>query len=171
MYSMSFSATQRLGGHIPRALEAHNKSKTQTTQSPTRSIPSLSSLYHPKYSRRLDSLDIDSAWSCACIPFYLPRPTARTFLATSHFVEEAWHTFHLACHFIDHWQLPRRPLFSPARGLVRSPSLLPREQHINNTAGLALLQKPSARFLRPEARHASSVIPHPMLCFGQLLDC
>jgi hypothetical protein len=36
--------TQRLGGHIPYTLGAQNKSKTQTTQSLTRSIPSLSSL-------------------------------------------------------------------------------------------------------------------------------
>lgn len=74
VYSISFSSTQRLGGHIPQALEAHNKSKTQTTQSLTRSIPSLSSLCHSKYTRRLGSLDIDFAWSCACIPFHLPRP-------------------------------------------------------------------------------------------------
>ena len=75
VYSISFSLTQRLGGHIPQDPEAHNKSKTQTTQSLTRSIPSLSRLFHQKYSRRPGILDIDySAWSRACISFRTSRP-------------------------------------------------------------------------------------------------
>ena len=74
VYSISFSSTQRLGGHIPQDPEAHNKSKTQTTQSLTRSIPSLSRLFHQQYSRRPNILNIDSAWSRACISFHPPRP-------------------------------------------------------------------------------------------------
>jgi hypothetical protein len=170
VYSISFSFTQRLGGHIPQDLEAHNKSKTQTNQSLTRSIPSLSSAFNQHCSRRLGLLNIHSAWSRACISF--------TFLAHStHLLRDltlfraAWHTFHLARQSIVRQLLPHRPLFSPARGLVRSPSLLPCEQHTNNTIGLALLHKPSARFPHPEARHASFIKPHPMPSFGQLLDC
>lgn len=74
VYGISFSSTQRLGGHIPQALEAQNKSETQTTQSLTPSIPSLSSLSHQKYSRRSGFLNIDSAWSRACVPFHPSRP-------------------------------------------------------------------------------------------------
>ena len=172
MFSISFSSTQRLGGHIPQDPEAHNKSKTQTTQSLTRSIPSLSRLFHQKYSRRPAILDIDSAWSRACIHSiflahctHLPRHFTLVGRSVAHFPPR------LPIHRTRHQLLPRRALFSPARGLVHSPSLLPCEQHINNTTGLALLHKPSARFLRPEARHARFFKSHPMPSLGRLLDC
>jgi hypothetical protein len=100
-------------------------------------------------------------------------PIARTFLATSHSSGEAWHTFLLACQYIalDTSYFHAEHCLAQPVGLVHSPSLLPCEQYINNTIGLALLHKPSARFLHPEARHASSVEYQPMPSFEQLLDC
>lgn len=74
----------------------------------------------------------------------------------------AWHTFRLARHSTAHQLLPRRPLFSPVRGLVHSPSLLPCEQHINNTIGLALLHQPSARF--STSRRATPAPPKLIPC-------
>jgi hypothetical protein len=116
VYSISFSSTQRLGGHIPQDPEAHNKSKTQTTQSLTRSIPSLSRLYHQKYSRRPAILDIDSAWSRACIHSiflahctHLPRHFTLVGRSVAHFPPR------LPIHRTRHQLLPRRALFSPAR--------------------------------------------------------
>lgn len=99
MYSISFSSTQRLGGHIPQDPEAHNKSKTQTTQSLTRSIPSLPRLFHQKYSRRPDIPNIDSAWSRACISF---RPSCPLHAPSSplHTCREKRVTLPLACQFI-----------------------------------------------------------------------
>ena len=170
-YIISFPTTQRPGGHIPQALEAHNKSKTQTTQSLTRYIPSLSSLSHQNYSTRLGLLNIGSAWSRACILSHLPRPLhATSFFATSRSLGVAHFPPRIADSSPAHQLLPSsRGLFSPARGLVRSLSRLSCE-HINNTTGLALLHKPSPRFLHPEACHADSVTYSHMPSLGPLLD-
>lgn len=92
VYSISFSSTQRLGGHIPQGLGAHNKSKTQTTQSLTRFIPSLSSAFNQKYSRRPGNFIIFSAWSRAYISFtflahstHLPRDLTLFGRSVAHF--------------------------------------------------------------------------------------